>query len=221
MAIPSSGHKSIPTVLTVSNSAPSWPGSPAAAIQLAESRIFEILSIAAAAILVTASAIAIRPEAGAFSTARGVRSPIAIASPVSLAKPLNVTAASATGTCHGPTIWSRVTSPPTVLSPIVIRKDLLPTHGKRSTRCSDSRTSSIEISRSSPLKTRRCTSRNMRGGLPNSTSNGISTGSCPNSSSVSLSCRTSVAWPSTANGHRSRRHMASKAASPPGSMAST
>ena len=54
--------------------------------------------------LVIASAIAIRPEAGAsISDKRGL-SPIAIASPKYPTKELAVTAASATGTCHGPTI---------------------------------------------------------------------------------------------------------------------
>src|SRR3546814_5358020 len=41
---------------------------------------------------------------------------------------------SATGTCHGPTIWSRQDSPPTVRSPMVMRNDLLATVRCRSTR---------------------------------------------------------------------------------------
>jgi hypothetical protein len=35
--MPSAGHSSMPTALTVSNSAASWPGWPQAAIQLADS----------------------------------------------------------------------------------------------------------------------------------------------------------------------------------------
>ena len=71
----------MPTALTVSYSFASSPATPQAAIQLAESLIWLIFSIGAAAILVIASAIAMRPDAGASSTASGVRSPIAIASP--------------------------------------------------------------------------------------------------------------------------------------------
>ena len=79
--IPNAGHNSIPTALTVSYSLASSPATPHAAIQLAEILIWLIASIGAAAILVIASAIAMRPDAGASSTASGVRSPIAIASP--------------------------------------------------------------------------------------------------------------------------------------------
>jgi len=81
---PSAGHSSRPTALTVSYSAASSPGSPQAAIQLADSFTRES-SIGAASRLVMASATAMRPEAGASSAASGVRSPMLIASP---AKPL-------------------------------------------------------------------------------------------------------------------------------------
>ena len=53
---------------------------------------------------VIASPIASRADAAASSSATGARSPIAIASPVVTSKLVVVTAASATGTCHGPTI---------------------------------------------------------------------------------------------------------------------
>ncbi|MNZ74661.1 hypothetical protein D3C78_931140 [compost metagenome] len=82
MVMPSSGHSSMPTALTVSYRRASSPGWPAAAIQLADSLISEILSMRAAARLVMVSPIAMRPDAGASSSARGVRSPIAMASPV-------------------------------------------------------------------------------------------------------------------------------------------
>ena len=61
-------------------------------------------AIGAEAMLVIASATAIRAEAAASSSATGARSPIAIASPVVTSKPVAVTAASATGTCQRPTI---------------------------------------------------------------------------------------------------------------------
>src|SRR3546814_3184849 len=57
-----------------------------------------------------------------------------MASPVVDSKPVAVTAQSATGTCHGPTIWSRTVRPPTVRSPIVIKNCLLATAGSCSTR---------------------------------------------------------------------------------------
>ena len=76
----SAGHSSKPTALTVAYSAASSPGSPHAAIQLADS-LTRGSSIGAASRLVIASATAMRPEAGALMAASGVRSPIAIASP--------------------------------------------------------------------------------------------------------------------------------------------
>lgn len=83
--------------------------------------------------LAIASATAIRPEAGASIAASGIRSPLAIASPENPTKSASVTATSATGTCQGPTIWSRWVRPPTVRSAIVTRNRLLPTVGWRRT----------------------------------------------------------------------------------------
>ncbi|MNZ68148.1 hypothetical protein D3C78_864090 [compost metagenome] len=82
MVMPSAGHSSMPTALTVSYRRASSPGWPAAAIQLADSLISESLSMLAAARLVMVSPIAMRPDAGASSRASGVRSPTAMASPV-------------------------------------------------------------------------------------------------------------------------------------------
>ena len=77
---PKAGQSSMPTALTASYSAASWPGSPQAAIQLADS-LTRGSSIGAASRLVMASATAIRLEAAAFTTASGVRSPMLMASP--------------------------------------------------------------------------------------------------------------------------------------------
>ena len=183
MAMPNSGHSSMPIACTVSYRLPSWPGSPAAAIQFALSRMSEISAIAADAILVIASATAMRPDAGPSITASGVRSPMAMASPLMDRNPLRVTAASLTGTCHGPTIWSRVTRPPMVRSPIVIRKDLLPTAGKRKTRCNDSAKSYTAGSNSLLSKACLWMSRSMLGGSLSNTSSGMSTGTSPSNSS--------------------------------------
>ena len=79
--MPSAGHSSSPTVRTVAYSAASSPGSPQAAIQFADSFTFDNEPMSAARMLVSASPTARRPDAGASSTATGVRSPIAIASP--------------------------------------------------------------------------------------------------------------------------------------------
>ena len=62
-----------------------------------------IWSILADMILEIDSATAKRADAAGFNKATGGRSPIAIASPVKPCKLVVVTAASATGTCHGPT----------------------------------------------------------------------------------------------------------------------
>ena len=64
----------------------------------------EIFSMREAAMLVSVSPIAMRPDAAASSRASGVRSPMAMASPLFTSKLVLVTAQSATGTCHGPTI---------------------------------------------------------------------------------------------------------------------
>ena len=81
MPTPSRGHRSRATAFTVSKSAASSPGEPAAAIQFAESFTCESDATGAAARLVRASPTAIRPEAGPSITAIGVRSPMAKASP--------------------------------------------------------------------------------------------------------------------------------------------
>ena len=104
MLMPSAGHNSMPTAFTVLNKAASSPSCPAGAIQLADNFKLAISLIKLAAILVIASPIAIRPEAGASIKANGARSPMAKASPALVSNPAVVTATSATGTCHGPTI---------------------------------------------------------------------------------------------------------------------
>ena len=78
--MPKAGHSSIPTAATVAYKSASSPGSPQAAIQLAES-FTRGNSMGAANKLVMASATAIRPEAGASRAAKGVRSPMLMASP--------------------------------------------------------------------------------------------------------------------------------------------
>ena len=138
----SSGHSSMPTALTASNRRASSPAWPAAAIQLADNLMRSSDSTGAASRLVIASPTAIRADAAASSRASGVRSPIAIASPVNPSKPLRVIAQSATGSCHGPTIWSRAVRPPTVRSPMVTRNDFDATLGCASTRRPASRRSS-------------------------------------------------------------------------------
>ena len=80
--IPSCGQSSMPTAFTVSNKSASSPACPAGAIQLADNFKSLKSSIKHAAILVIDSAIAMRPEAGAFTNASGAFSPIANASPL-------------------------------------------------------------------------------------------------------------------------------------------
>jgi hypothetical protein len=82
MAMRSAGHSSMPTARTAAYSAASSPGSPAAAIQLADSLMAGRSATSAAAMLVIASATARRAAAAASSRATGGRSPIAIASPL-------------------------------------------------------------------------------------------------------------------------------------------
>src|SRR5579859_359839 len=79
MLMPSAGHNSMPMALTVSYSAASSPAAPHAAIQLADSLSLSSDVIGAAAMLVTASPTAMRPDAGALITASGVRSAMVIA----------------------------------------------------------------------------------------------------------------------------------------------
>ena len=171
----SAGHSSIPTVLTVAYSAASSPASPQAAIQLADSLTLAS-SIGAANRLVMASATAIRPEAGALKMASGVRSPMAMASPAKPARSASVTAQSATGTCQGPTIWSRCVRPPTVRSPMVMRKRLLATVGWLKTLITLSCKSTPVRSMAWNWRFKVVTSRCILGVLPSNTFIGISTG---------------------------------------------
>ena len=82
IAMPSAGHSSSPTARTVSYSAASSPGSPQAAIQLADSRISrERADVRREDVGDRLGHRQPRRTPAASSTATGVRSPIAIASP--------------------------------------------------------------------------------------------------------------------------------------------
>ena len=134
-----------------------------------------------------------------------------------------VTATSATGTCHGPTIWSRAVIPPTVRSPILMRKVLSATDGKCNTRYAASFSSNPAGSNGDNDLVRWVTSRVIFGGLPSNTSSSISTGSglSPNNGSITESCCCLVATPTTANGQRSRSQTSLNRFNDSGSMAST
>ncbi|KAJ0163110.1 hypothetical protein CTA2_3501 [Colletotrichum tanaceti] len=133
------GHSSMQMARTASYRPAPSPGWLTAAIQLADS--FTRSSWprkSAAPRLSRLSATAMRAEAAGEMRASWGFSPMAMTSPVRALEPrLNevaVTAQSATGVCQGPTIWSRTERPPTVLSPMVMRKDFEPTAGMRKTR---------------------------------------------------------------------------------------
>jgi hypothetical protein len=124
-----------------------------------------------------ASATAMRPDAGASSAASGVRSPMLMASPAKPVKSASVTAQSATGTCQGPTIWSRWLRPPTVRSPMVMRKRLdchrgVAQHVDRGVL----QLHAGQVQRLELARHRGFTSRCILGGLPSSTFMGMSTG---------------------------------------------
>ncbi|MNH01584.1 hypothetical protein D3C76_742100 [compost metagenome] len=97
-----------------------------------------------------------------------------------------------------------------VRSPMVIRKLLLATAGWFSTRWTALSRSSSLGSKSSPSSASRVTERCMRGGLPSSTSSGMSTGVLSKWLSLTVRCCSSVASPTTANGQRSRSQIALK-----------
>lgn len=188
----------MPTACTVSYSAWFSPAWLAALIQLADRLMRSIPSMRAQAMFITASPIAMRPEAAGSISASGVRSPMLIASPAKVSKAAAVTAQSATGTCQGPTICSRATRPVTERSPMVIRKDFNATVGSLSTRSIDS---TSEMRGSDSFGSDNCLRSNWRcifGGLPSSTCIGMSTGWLLNSMSLTTSWRASVASPSTA-----------------------
>ena len=218
--MPKAGHSSMPIAVTVSYRAASSPGSPQAAIQLQLS-LTRSSSKGAASRFVIASPTAMRPEAGAFNAASGVRSPRLMASPRKPLKSASVTAQSATGTCQGPTIWSRLFRPPTVRSPIVIRKRLLATVGWRNTSNATFSSSTSVRSSSGDACSTRVTSRSIFGGLPNNTSIGIAIERSPPAPSSSTSSRSMVVTPTTANGQRSRSHIARKIGSASGDTAIT
>ena len=131
-----------------------------------------------------------------------------------------VTAQSATGTCQGPTIWSRATMPVTVRSPMVIRKFLLATAGTCSTCSSACTTDACQPQRRVPhllpadiaLHARRLAEQYRHGQVHRRIAELLS---------VSCRCNSSVASPTTAKGQRSRSQIASNRARFSGSTAST
>ena len=221
IAMPSAGASSAPTAFTVSNRRASSSPCPQAAIQLAERRTSLSFAIEVAAMLVMASPTAMRPEAGASSSASTGRSPMLIASPVMASKPVAVTAQSATGTCQGPTIWSRTVRPPTVRSPMVMRKFFDAMLGWRSTRWAASLGSMRAVSSAANCCGARVAERFMRGGLPSSTGIGMLTVSLPSSVSSRRRVRSAVAVPTTAIGQRSRAQKLLSCATDSGATAST
>ena len=102
--------------------------------------------------------------------------------------------------------------PPTVRSPIVMRKVLSATDGKRSTRRSASRTSSVASPNGTAADGTLVTSRSIFGVLPSNTSSGMSTGISLSNESTTRSCPSLVNVPITANGQRSRAQSFSKSA---------
>ena len=145
----------------------------------------------ALAMLVIASPTARRAEAAASSSATGVRSPMAIASPVKTSKLVAVTAASATGTCQGPTIWSRADE---AVDRAVADGDEegLVGHGGQAQHARDG-LAQVDAARSRTAAARRgarLTSRTILGGLPSSTASGMSMGWLPKCGSVDhAACR--------------------------------
>ena len=161
-----------------------------------------------AAMLVNASPTHILPDAGASNSASAGFSPMLMASPRCVLKPISVTAQSATGVCHAPTIWSRCVMPPTVRSPMVIRKFFAATAGRRNTRYALSFKSYWAAENACAGCFCVSSVRVVLGGLPSNTFSGKSTGLLPNSSSRTCKRPSSVAVPTTANGQRSRSQIA-------------
>ena len=153
-----------------------------------------------------------RPDAGALTTASGVRSPIEKASPAYSPKPSSVVAQSATGTCQGPTIWSREQRPPTVRSPIVIRNVLSATAGARSTRSTAS--AQVDAVESTAARRRSATSRT-RPASSAAACRAAPAGPCPpaccrRAGRAPRGADPSVVSPTTAKGQRSRSQIARK-----------
>ena len=171
--------------------------------------------------LVNASPTHIRPDAGASNRASAGFSPMLMASPRCVLKPISVTAQSATGVCHAPTIWSRCVMPPTVRSPMVIRKFFAATAGRRNTRYALSFKSYWAAENACAGCFCVSSVRVVLGGLPSNTFSGKSTGLLPNSSSRTCKRPSSVAVPTTANGQRSRSQMARNLSKSSGRMDKT
>ena len=95
------------------------------------------------------------------------------------------------------------------------------TLGSCSTRGTTSSSASSAVAKGVVENARREASMASFGGLPNSTSIGISTGRSPNTRSVTSSSRASVASPTTACGQRSRAQIDSNASSRSAASAST
>ena len=88
--------------------------------------------------------------------------------------------------------------PPTLRSPIVIRKDLSAIVASVSSRSSDSPIVACAVDSGTSSFGRVAAMRRMRGVLPNNTSIGMSTGTPPSSESVTVSRPSPVISPTTA-----------------------
>ena len=111
--------------------------------------------------------------------------------------------------------------PPTVRSPMVIRKFFAATAGRRNTRYALSFKSYWAAENACAGCFCVSSVRVVLGGLPSSTFSGKSTGLLPNSSSRTCKRPSSVAVPTTANGQRSRSQMARNLSKSSGRMDNT
>ena len=221
IAMPSAGQSSSPTACTVAYSAASSPGSPQAAIQLAESFTFDSAPMSAARMLVSASPTARRPEAGASSTA--TRRAFAHRHRFTGVPEVIGDRHRDVGDRHLPRAHHLVAADHAADRAIADRDQEGLVGDGREAQQAIGRVAQIELSAANGSLRRRTrrTSRSIFGALPNNTSSGRSTGACRVAClpAPARRCRRFRRSPRT--GQRSRCAMALKSSSLAASMTST
>mmetsp|Transcript_19457 Transcript_19457/g.49469 ORF Transcript_19457/g.49469 Transcript_19457/m.49469 type:complete len:326 (+) Transcript_19457:1341-2318(+) len=205
MAMPSSIIMSFRARAASNMRGPS-PGSLAAHIQLPEDLISCSADTRAHTRLVRASPTHMRPIFAQSSRPIGGRSPMEMALPATPRMERAHTDTSASGVCSGPTHCCWATRPVTLRSTLFVRKRLLATAGRVSTRCTASATIKLAGSaRGDSGSGRVSMGKVLRGMSPSTLSSGRLTGVfTPSSACVTTICPSPVTVPTNAMGEPSR-----------------
>ena len=208
----SAGHSSSPTARTVSYSAASSPGSPHAAIQLALSFTRAQFDRRGQQV---GDGLAHRHAARGRRVQRGQRRALAHAHGLAAKARVVGQRDRAVGHRHLPRAHHRVAVAESTDGAVADRDEKALARHRGVAQHGEARVFELDVGEVERLRLRatRCTSRCILGGLPSSTSIGMSMARSPPGPSSSTSVRSSLATPTIAYGQRSRTHMASNSGS--------